>query len=72
MGIPPLSPSRGNIDRCMTMGKPVGNSVHDRKSMHEKDTFYNLMLYFVYLGPWKEAILSFLIHAMLNRGGKPK
>ena len=32
----------------------------------------NFMLYFVYLGAWKEATLGFLIHAMLNKGRKPK
>ena len=46
--------------------------LHDRKSMHKKDVCYNVMFCFVYIGAWKEAILSFLIHAMLKRGGKPK
>ena len=31
-----------------------------------------LCFIFVYLGAWKEAILSLLIHVMLNRDGKPK
>ena len=31
-----------------------------------------LCFIFVYLGAWEVAILSFLIHVMLNRDGKPK
>ena len=43
--------------------------LHDQKACMKKISA--IMLCFV-LCAWKEAILSFLIHAMLKRGGKPK